>query len=79
MQTIRARSTLSRKGATFVPPEIRRALNIKPGDIFEWRLEDGTLLVIPRNRVALKDIIGLISNGGDAVESKRQSQMKSIK
>jgi len=49
-------------------------MNRKPGDVLEWKLVGETITVIPRKREVLENIIGMISHGGDAVESKRKAQ-----
>lgn len=69
-----ATSKVSRGHLTVVPKEVRRAAGIHEGDILSWTLEDGHLLVVPRHRRKIKDIIGIARKGGDAVKSKRAIQ-----
>ena len=59
---------------TVVPSEIRTAYDISPGDKLVWREEDGKITVRVRKKKSLKDIIGMINVGGDAVESKKRAQ-----
>jgi AbrB family looped-hinge helix DNA binding protein len=41
------KSTLSVKGQTVVPKEIREALGLKPGTVLTWFLKDGAISVRP--------------------------------
>lgn len=59
---------------TVVPSELRAAHDISPGDKLVWREEDGKITVRVRKKKSLKDIIGMINVGGDAVESKKRAQ-----
>ena len=59
---------------TVVPKAIRRASQVREGDILEWSIEDERIVVRPRPRRTVEDVIGLISHGGDAVASKRRVQ-----
>ena len=60
--------------STVLPAEIRKTLNLAPGDILQWDIDDETIIINPRKRVSLTDICGSISIGGDAVESKQKGQ-----
>lgn len=57
-----------------VPKEVRRASSIEEGDLLEWAIEEGTIVVRPRRRRTIEDITGLIAGGGDAVADKRRLQ-----
>ena len=59
---------------TVVPSAIRKAHNIIPGDILEWTDTNNGILVQPRKKRTLKDIVSLVKSEGDAVESKRTIQ-----
>jgi AbrB family looped-hinge helix DNA binding protein len=74
MSTITSETKLSKGNSTILPAAIRNALNLEPGDILEWRMDGETIRVVPRKRVMLDNIIGMISHGGDAVESKKKAQ-----
>jgi antitoxin PrlF len=53
-------STLTSKGQLTIPKEVRDALQLKPGQVLEFRLsESGQVLMRPRNRdvTALKGTI----------------------
>lgn len=71
---VAATSKVSRGHLTVVPKEVRRAAGIREGDILSWTLEDGHVLVVPRRRRTIKDIIGIARKGGDSVKSKREIQ-----
>ncbi len=59
---------------TVVPVKIRKAHDISPGDVLEWIDTDDGIIVQPRKKRTLKDIIGLVKAEGDAVESKKRVQ-----
>ncbi len=55
-----ATATLTSKGQTTIPKEIRERLNLKPGDRIEFVVEDGDRVVLrPRNR-SLDDLVGML-------------------
>ena len=60
--------------STIVPAEIRRSLDINPGDILIWTLEDHEITIKPRKKMQFKDIVGLIEEGGDSVSAKKRIQ-----
>ena len=41
------KSTLSVKGQTVIPKEIREALGLKPGTVLAWTLRDGAVSLRP--------------------------------
>ena len=49
-------------------------LDLKPGDVLEWEVEDSVIRIVPRRKERLDDIVGIIGKGGDAVASKRALQ-----
>ena len=56
-----AESTITSKGQTTIPIEIRRHLKLKPGDRIQFFVEpDGKVVLIPRNLDirALKGMLG---------------------
>jgi bifunctional DNA-binding transcriptional regulator/antitoxin component of YhaV-PrlF toxin-antitoxin module len=67
-------SSVSKGYLTVVPKRIRRAAEIGEGDKLSWELEDGRIIVTPRRPKSIGDVTGLISHGGDAVDSKRRAQ-----
>ncbi len=67
-------TVISKGYQTVVPAKIRRAHNILPGDVLEWIDDEKGIIVQPRKKRTLKDIIGLVKAEGDAVESKKRVQ-----
>ena len=67
-------TVISKGYQTVVPAKIRRAHDILPGDVLEWIDTGKGIMVQPRKKRTLKDIIGIAQAGGDAVESKKQVQ-----
>jgi AbrB family looped-hinge helix DNA binding protein len=65
---------ISKGYQTVIPSKIRKAHNIKPGDILDWTETEKGILVQPRKKRTLQDITGLIKTEGDAVESKKKVQ-----
>ncbi|HUW67286.1 MAG TPA: AbrB/MazE/SpoVT family DNA-binding domain-containing protein, partial [Candidatus Nanoarchaeia archaeon] len=63
---------ISKGYQTVIPSKIRKAYNIKPGDILDWTETEKGILVQPRKKRTLQDITGLIKTEGDAVESKKK-------
>lgn len=67
-------TVISKGYQTVVPAKIRKAHNILPGDVLEWVDSEKGIIVRPRKKRTLKDIIGLVKAEGDAVESKKRAQ-----
>ena len=67
-------TVISKGYQTVVPAKIRKAHKIVPGDVLEWIDSEKGIIVQPRKKRTLKDIIGLVKGEGDAVESKKQVQ-----
>ncbi len=67
-------TVISKGYQTVVPAKIRRAHHILPGDVLEWIDDEKGIIVQPRKKRTLKDIIGLVKVEGDAVESKKRVQ-----
>lgn len=67
-------TVISKGYQTVVPAKIRRAHDILPGDVLEWIDTEKGIMVQPRKKRTLKDIIGLVKGEGDAVESKKRVQ-----
>ncbi|MEO8217996.1 MAG: type II toxin-antitoxin system PrlF family antitoxin [Acidobacteriota bacterium] len=60
-------STLSSKGQTTVPKEVREALALEPGDNISWEISGGRVAV-RTERPPLLDLEGFIKNSsGDVV------------
>ena len=71
-------TVISKGYQTVVPARIRKAHGITPGDVLEWMDTEQGILVQPRKKRTLQDIVGIVKSGGDAVESKKMIQ-KGIK
>jgi len=69
-----SKTKISEGYSTVLPAEIRKALDLSPGDILQWEIEDGTIRVKPRRKETLIAIIGCARAGGDAVADKKQAQ-----
>ena len=65
---------VSSKYQTVVPSKVRKMHAIEPGDVLQWEDKGKAILVKVRKKVVLDDIKGIISAGGDAVESKKRVQ-----
>lgn len=60
--------------STVLPAKIRKTLDLSPGDILQWDVEDGIITIHPRKKVTLGGICGIVSSGGDAVNDKKKIQ-----
>jgi AbrB family looped-hinge helix DNA binding protein len=69
-----SQTKISEGYSTILPAEIRKALNLTPGDILLWDLHEGIISIKPRKKVMLSGICGIISSGGDAVKDKKKIQ-----
>lgn len=52
-------STMTSKGQTTVPREIRKQLNLRPGDKVFWYLEEGRIVLRAKNR-SINDLAGML-------------------
>ncbi len=59
-------STITSKGQTTVPKEVRDALNVGAGDKLTWEVRGGRV-VITTDRPALYQLEGFIKHGPDAL------------
>jgi bifunctional DNA-binding transcriptional regulator/antitoxin component of YhaV-PrlF toxin-antitoxin module len=67
-------TVISKGYQTVVPAKIRKVHNLMPGDVLEWSDSENGIIVQPRKKRTLNDIIGIAQAVGDAVESKKQVQ-----
>ena len=52
-------STITSKGQTTIPSEVRQALGLKPGDKLRYRIgEDGTVVLVPAR--SIKSLAGML-------------------
>ena len=59
-------STISSRGKTTVPKEVRDALHVGPGDKLTWEIRGGKVF-ITTERPALYELEGFIKHGPDAL------------
>ncbi len=71
---VRGNSNVSKRFLTVVPRDVRKATDIEEGDLLEWTIEEGTIVVRPRRRRTIEDIQGLTPSGGNAVGDRRRLQ-----
>jgi len=69
-----ARSTITSKGQTTVPVEIRRKLGPVPGDVLHWELREGTVRIVPGERAFLRFRGSIRVGQGSAVEDVRRAR-----
>lgn len=55
--------TMTSKGQTTVPKEIRESLKLKPGDKVYWYLENGRVIFRAKNR-SIKEFAGMLHRPG---------------
>ena len=67
-------SKVSKGNLTVVPKAVRDEVDIQEGDVLAWEVREGELVVRRRRPKSLKDMIGVIAHGGDAVDDKRRIQ-----
>jgi AbrB family looped-hinge helix DNA binding protein len=61
---VRGTSTISVKGQTVVPKEIRKALTLKEGTRLAWTLREGKLSVFPIPEDPVGALMGLLKGYG---------------
>jgi AbrB family looped-hinge helix DNA binding protein len=69
-----SKTKISEGYSTVLPAEIRKALNLAPGDVLQWSVDNGLITIQPRKKMTLAGICGFINNGGDAVNDKKKIQ-----
>jgi len=69
-----SKTKISEGYSTVLPADIRKALNLMPGDILQWNVEEGIITIHPRKKATLVGICGIVSAGGDAVNDKKRIQ-----
>ena len=71
---IQSKTKVSKGYQVVVPAPLRKKHGIEPGDELVWEEEDDEIRVVPRKRLALRDIVGIAGFTGDAVQAKRRVQ-----
>jgi len=66
-------STMTSKGQTTVPKEIREALDLEPGSKLRWEVRGGKV-AITTERPALYGLQGFIKRGPDAVTAVAEAR-----
>ena len=61
-------STMTSKGQTTVPKEVREALDLEPGSKLRWEIRGGTVAVTT-DSPALYELEGFIKHGPDALKA----------
>jgi len=69
----RSRTKVS-KGSQVVPSRVRKQPGIELGDELVWEEEGREIRVVPRKRLSLRDILGMVEYAGDAVQAKHLGQ-----
>jgi len=69
-----SKTKLSEGYSTVLPAEIRKALELAPGDILLWEIEGNSIRIQPRKKATLDSITGIASCGGDALHDKKKAQ-----
>jgi AbrB family looped-hinge helix DNA binding protein len=71
---VTSKTKISDGYSTVLPAEIRKTLDLSPGDVLQWSVEDGLITIKPRKKMTLAGICGVISAGGDSVNDKKKIQ-----
>lgn len=66
-------STVTSKGQTTVPKELRDALGIKEGTPLRWKLENGVLTVRPKTK-RLEDFVPMVPPNGRHVTIEQMNE-----
>jgi AbrB family looped-hinge helix DNA binding protein len=69
-----SQTKISEGYSTVLPAEIRKTLDLTPGDILQWDVDDGIITIQPRKKVTLTGICGVVNVGGDALKDKKKIQ-----
>lgn len=69
-----SKTKISKKFSTVVPSKIRKNVGLDAGSILIWNIKNDKIEITPRKKTELKDIIGILSAGGNAVASKKKIQ-----
>ncbi len=71
-------STVSVRGQTVVPQEIREQFGIKPNSKLAWSTRNGVIIVVPVPEDPVKASVGILKGSGftfkDFIEERRQER-----
>ncbi|MEE8358892.1 MAG: AbrB/MazE/SpoVT family DNA-binding domain-containing protein [Candidatus Hydrothermarchaeales archaeon] len=71
------KTKISKGYQTVVPKEIRGKFGLKQGDSLLWEDRDGEVVVKPKKKTTIEDIMGIVSDDvfeADAVALKKKAQ-----
>lgn len=69
------KTKISQGYQTVIPAEIRKKLNIGPGDVVEWKEGSEGIIVEFNKEVSFEDVYGMIKGiKTDAVQLKKKAQ-----
>ncbi len=68
------KTKISKGYQVVVPAEVREKFGLEPGDSLLWEKKNNKVMIKPKKRTKLEDIIGIISVGANAVELKKKAQ-----
>ncbi|MFH1773801.1 MAG: AbrB/MazE/SpoVT family DNA-binding domain-containing protein [Methanobacteriota archaeon] len=68
------KTKISKGYQVVVPAEVREKFGLEPGDMLLWEKKNDEVVVKPRKRARLEDIMGIISVKANAVELKKKAQ-----
>ncbi|MDI6655160.1 MAG: AbrB/MazE/SpoVT family DNA-binding domain-containing protein [Candidatus Hydrothermarchaeota archaeon] len=68
------KTKISKGYQVVVPAEVREKFELEPGDMLLWEKKNDEVVVKPKKRARLEDIMGIISVKANAVELKKKAQ-----
>ncbi len=70
------KSTITSKGQTTVPREIRRALGVGPGDTLRWEVADEAIRVTVAHQAFLRRRATVVVGPGSVVDDIRRARAR---
>lgn len=62
------KTTVSVRGQTVVPREIRERMNIVPQTMLDWQIKDGVIVVYPVPPDPIRAAVGILKGQGPATD-----------